>query len=98
MRYVQLRLFKHGVQHRMVLVDNFFRIFQIIIFCFVADMCDLVHDVEAIHWLCYLLPASGNVFWNMSDAYETAILQFHGHHSYFRKHFQMLVAAKEGEI
>ena len=25
-------------------------------------------------------------------------LQFHGHHSYFRKDFQMLLAHKEGEI
>ena len=25
-----------------------FRIFEIIIFCFVVDICDLVHDVEAI--------------------------------------------------
>ena len=42
----------HGVQGRIVLVDNFFRIFQIIIFCFVADICNTVHDVEAIHDLC----------------------------------------------
>ena len=35
----------------------------------------------------------------MSDAHETAIckLQFHGHHSCFRKHFQMLLLVKEGE-
>ena len=39
------------MQRRMVLVDNFFRIFQIIIFCFVADICDLVHDVETIFHL-----------------------------------------------
>ena len=45
-------LLYHGMQRRMVLVDNFFRIFQIIIFCFVADICDLVHDVEAIHGQC----------------------------------------------
>ena len=25
-------------------------------------------------------------------------LQFHGHHSYFRKDFQMLLAHKKGEI
>ena len=30
---------------------NFFRIFEIIIFCFVVAMSDLVHDVEAIHGL-----------------------------------------------
>ena len=31
----------------------------------------------------------------MSDARE---LQFHGHHPYFRKDFQMLLAVKEVEI
>ena len=41
----------HGVQHRMISVDNFFRIFEIIIFCFVVAICDLVHDVETIFHL-----------------------------------------------
>ena len=27
---------------------HFFHIFQIILFCFVIDLCGLVHDVEAI--------------------------------------------------
>ena len=44
-----LLLLMHGVQRRMGFSGQFFRIFQIIIFCFVADMCDLVHDAEAIH-------------------------------------------------
>ena len=39
----------HGVQ------DDFsgqlFRIFDIIIFCFVVAICDLVHAVEAMHGL-----------------------------------------------
>ena len=30
---------------------------------------------------------------NMSDACETANLQFHRHHSYFMEDFQMLLAA-----
>ena len=47
----QLILHVHGVQHRMISVDNFFRIFEIIIFGFVAAICDLVHDVEAMHGL-----------------------------------------------
>ena len=38
----------HGVQRRMISVDNFFRIFEIIIFCFVVAICNLVHDVETI--------------------------------------------------
>ena len=35
-----------GVQRKMV-----FRIFEIIIFCFVVDIWDLVHDEEAIFHL-----------------------------------------------
>ena len=53
----------HGVQRRMISVDNFFCIFEIIIFCFVVAICDgLVHDVETIFHLSYLLTASGNLF------------------------------------
>ena len=43
--------FSH-VQCKMVLVVNFFRIFEIIIFLFVVAIFDLVHDVEAIYGLC----------------------------------------------
>ena len=32
----------------------------------------------------------------MSDAGEKCKLQFHGHHSYFRNDFQMLLTLKEG--
>ena len=46
------RFQSQGVQLRMVLVVNFFRIFEIIFFCFVVAIFDLVHDVEAIHGLC----------------------------------------------
>ena len=52
----------HGVQRRMISVDNFFRIFEIIIFCFVVALCDLVHDVETIFHLFYVLTASRNPF------------------------------------
>ena len=48
-----------------------------------------MHDVETIFHLSYVLTASGNLFCNMK-------LQFHGHHSYFRKDFQMLLKLKEG--
>ena len=40
---------KHWVQHRMISVVNFFRIFEMIIFCFVVAICDLVHAVETMH-------------------------------------------------
>ena len=52
----------HGVQHRMISVDNFFIFFKIIIFYFVVAICDLVHDVETIFHLSYVLTASGNLF------------------------------------
>ena len=46
--------------------------FEIKTLCFSVVMCDLVHDVRAIHGLCQLLPASGtNSFWNLSDARAT---------------------------
>ena len=35
---------------------------EIIIFCFVVAICDLVHDVETIFHLSYVLTASGNLF------------------------------------
>ena len=54
--------FHHGVQRRVISVDNFFRIFEIIIFCFVVAICDLVHDVETIFHLSNVLTASGNLF------------------------------------
>ena len=52
----------HGVQHRMISVDIFFLIFEIIIFCFVVAICDHVHDVETKFHLSYVLTASGNLF------------------------------------
>ena len=50
------------MQRRMISVDNFFCIFEIIIFCFVVAICDLVHDMGTIFHLSYLLTASGNLF------------------------------------
>ena len=41
---------------------QFFRIFEIINFCFVVAICDVVHIVETILHLSYLLTASGNLF------------------------------------
>ena len=41
---------------------NCFPIFEIISFCFVGAIFDLVHDVETIHGLSNLLTASGNLF------------------------------------
>ena len=41
----------HGVQHMMISVVIFFRIFEIFIFCSVVAICDLVHAVEAMYGL-----------------------------------------------
>ena len=41
----------HGVQRRMISVVIFFRIFEIIIFCFVVAICELVHAMEAMYGL-----------------------------------------------
>ena len=42
----------------MISVDNFFVFFEIIIFCCVVAICDLVHDVETIFHLSYVLTES----------------------------------------
>ena len=55
-------------------------------FCFAVAICDLVHDVDAIHGLCWLLTASGN------------ICSFTGTTRISEKNFQMLLAVKEVEI
>ena len=51
----------HGVQRRMISVVNFSNL-QDYYFCFVVTICDLVHDVETIFHLSYLLTAYGNLF------------------------------------
>ena len=39
---------------------DFCRLF--ILFCFVVAICDILHDVETIFHLSYVLTASGNIF------------------------------------
>ena len=62
----------------MISVVICFRLFEIIIFCFVVTICGLVHAVEAIYGRPLVLTASGNLFRNISDARETAICSFEG--------------------
>ena len=50
------------MQRKMISVVDFFRIFEIIIACFVVAICDLVHAVETIIHLSYVLTASRNHF------------------------------------
>ena len=67
---------KQGVQLRMVLVDSFFDFFFYHYFGLLVATCNLVHDVETIFHLPWLLPASGFFFLKMSDARETANCSF----------------------
>ena len=63
-----------GVQRWMVLVAIvFFRIFEIKWFCLVVAICDLVHDVEAIHGLPQLLTTFLKPF--LSDSCETEVCE-----------------------
>ena len=49
---------KHGVQHRRVLWSDFFFVcFEI--FSFVVAICDIVHGVDTINCLFYLLKVCG---------------------------------------
>ena len=41
----------HGVQRRMISVDNFFVFLRFLFFCFVVAICDLVHPVGATYGL-----------------------------------------------
>ena len=44
-----------------VFSGQFFCIFEIIFFGFVVAICDLVHDVDTIFHVSYVLTASGNL-------------------------------------
>ena len=48
----EIFLEKQVVQRRMVLVVICFVFFEIIIFCSLVNISDLVHDVDAIHSRC----------------------------------------------
>ena len=45
----------------MISVVNFF-VFLRLFFAFVVAICDLVHDMETIFHLSYVLTVSGNLF------------------------------------
>ena len=52
----------HGMQRRMISVVIFFVFFRLFVFCFVVAISDLVHAVETMFHLFYVLTASGNFF------------------------------------
>ena len=62
------------MQRRMISVVIFFVFLRIFIFCFVAVICDLVHDVETTFHLPYVLTSSEN----LSNDGETAKCSFTG--------------------
>ena len=71
--------------------SNFEKIYYLL---FVA-ICDMMHDVMAIHGICCLLTVSGNLFCKTSDAREAAISWAS---LILQKDFQMLLAVKKGEM
>ena len=78
---------------------QYFRIFEIIICCFVVAICNLMHDVETIfHLPCVLEIFSEIRLMPVKLQIASLNLQFQGHHSYFRKDFQMLLALKECQL
>ena len=56
----------------MIPVGNFFIFLRLLFLALLLLTGDLVHDVETIFHISYVLTASGNLFRNMSDAHETA--------------------------
>ena len=64
-------------------------------FCFVVAMCDLVYDVETIVLHGLILTANIIRIYFSHDAQEA--VNCSGHHSDFRKYFQMLIAFNKGE-
>ena len=73
----QFGLIEHGVQRRMISVDNFFVLFldyYFLLCCYMRPS----DDVKTICHLSYVLTASGNLFYIMSDAHETANCSFTG--------------------
>ena len=43
-------------------MDNVFVFLRLLFFCFVVAICELVHDVETIFNLSFVLTVSGNLF------------------------------------
>ena len=52
--------------------------------------------LKQIFFFCFVVAIFDNVHNVQLEIISK--LQFHGHHSYFRKDFQMLLAVKKGEI
>ena len=57
-----VRLILHGVQRRMISVDNCFVFLRLLFFAVLLLYVTYVHDVETIFHLFYVLTASGNLF------------------------------------
>ena len=54
-------------------MDNFFVFLRLLFFALLLLYdCDLLHEVETIFHLSYVLTASGNLFGIMSDASEVS--------------------------
>ena len=52
----------HGLQRRMISADNFFVFLGLLLFCIVVAIFDLVHAVESMYSIPYVLTTTGNLF------------------------------------
>ena len=82
-----------GVQRRMVLVVNFFVFLKLFLFFLHFLLRVLLHLTSCT--MCRLYMAYVHLYNNIWKSILK--LQFNGHHSYFRKDCQMLLAVKEDE-
>ena len=87
----------------MVLVVNFSVILKFTFFCFFVAICDL--DTMGRLYMAFVSCLQHLEIFSEIEVIPVKLqfavpmkLQFHGHLSYFRKDFQMLLAVKEGEI
>ena len=93
-----MKRFDHGVQRRMISMDIFFSYFwdyYFLLFC-----CYMWPSARCGNYISPFLFATS--IWKSFLKYEwcpwNCKLQFHGHHSYFRKDLQMLLTLKEGHM
>ena len=67
-------------------------------FCYVVAMSGLVHDVDTVYGLMLIANSVWKYFLKYDWCPGNWKLQFSGHHSYFRKYFELLLAVKKGKI
>ena len=97
-RYMKIKYYTKRVHilslriiYRIVLVVNFFELLKLNFFALL-----LLYVTWCMMWRLYMAYVSCKQHLEIFS--EVSNLQFHGHHLYFRKDFQMLLAVKGGEL